>query len=177
MPSSITTYLGMPLVNLPKLENSNRPSTGKSPDQRLHRGDAIVERRLRIVEGEAAAAAHHGPIAHLIAAENQARDAPRVEHQKPPRRQQQMIDVDVAAHSVGDQHLMRGLVGDPVQARQQRLAPGTALIGADRHIAAGAEHQQRRAGRNPLRLDAKIVHSSAAATACSVGGKSRKVLR
>ena len=56
MPSSIITYLGMPLVNLPTFENSSRPSTGKLADQRLDRRDPVVERRLRIVEGEAACA-------------------------------------------------------------------------------------------------------------------------
>src|SRR5580693_6136035 len=42
--------------------------------QGLHRRDTIVERRLWIVESEAAAS-DDGPIAHLIAAENEARDA------------------------------------------------------------------------------------------------------
>ena len=173
MPSSISTYFGMPLVNLPTLENSRRPSTGNSPDQGLDRGDAIVERRLRIVEGVAPAAGHDGPVAHLIAAEDQSGHAPGVEHQHAARRQQQMIDVDEAAHAVGHQHLMRRFVGDALQAREQRLAPGAAPVGAESHVAAGADQQQRRAGRDPLRFDSNVVHSSAAATAVSVGGKSR----
>jgi hypothetical protein len=47
--------------------------------------------------------------------------AARVEHQHAARREQQMVDVDEAAHAVGHQHLMRGFVGDAIQAREQRL--------------------------------------------------------
>ena len=112
MPSSISTHFGMPLVNLPTLENSSRPSTGTSPDQRLDRGDPVVQRRLRIVEGVAAAAAHDGPIAHLVAAENQAGNAARVEHQHAARREQQVIDMNESAHAVGDEHLVHRLEGD-----------------------------------------------------------------
>ena len=36
-----------------------------------------------------------------------------------------MIDVNEAAHAVGHQDLMRRFVGDAIQAREERLAPGS----------------------------------------------------
>ena len=99
-------------------------------------------------------APHDGPIAHLIAAEDEPRHAARVEHQDSARREQQVIDVNESAHAVGHQHLMRRLVGDSIQARQQRLAARPALIGADADIAAGPD--QHAAPRRPQSIAARF---------------------
>src|ERR1700733_14808404 len=88
-----------------------------------------------------------------------------VEHQESARRQQKMIDVNVAPHPVGHQHLMGGLVGDSIQACEELLAPRAALICADRNIAAGPDQDDRDAYRDPIRIDVQIVHPSTAASA------------
>src|SRR5580692_1846009 len=118
--------LGHPLGELADVREQEAPLDREISRQRLHGGEAVVERGLRIVEGKPATP-DDGPIAHLIAAEDQTRNAPRVEHQESPRREQQMIDVDVAAHPVGNQHLMSRLVGDSIEASEELLAPSAPL--------------------------------------------------
>src|SRR6266700_2059628 len=58
--------------------------------QRLDCRDAVVERRLRIVESKSPAAPHDRPIAHLIAAEDQSSHPPGVEHEYAAGREKNM---------------------------------------------------------------------------------------
>src|SRR6266700_1123180 len=85
-----------------------------------------------------------------------------------------MVDVYVSAHSVGHQYLMSGLKTDAFQACQQSLAAGAAPVSAGGHVNDRHQHEQSHADDDPLRVDPNIVHSSAAATASRVGGRSRK---
>jgi len=119
-------------------------------------------------------AAHDGPIAHLIAAEDQPRDAPGIEYQNSARRQQQMIDVYEAAHAIGDQHLVGGGRRNPLQACQQRLSARSSLVGTQPEKRQRRQQQDRRAEPNPLRFDGNAAHSSAALNAASVGGMSAR---
>src|SRR5882762_3039872 len=83
-----------------------------------------------------------------------------------------MIDVDEPPHAVGNQYLVRRLERHAFQAHQQGAAAGAALIGAQTPITAGEQQQENRAYPNPFRVYSKIDHSSAAARASSVAGRS-----
>ena len=69
---------GNSLGKFPDIGKQQTPLYGHVADDGLDRGDAIVERRLGIIEGIAVTTAHDGPVAHLIAAENQTRNPSRV---------------------------------------------------------------------------------------------------
>ena len=69
-----------------------------------------------------------------------------------------MVDVDEAAHAVRHQDLMHRLVGDSIQPHQQGFAPGAALVGAQAHVAPGAQDHERGSRGDPLGFDSKVVH-------------------
>jgi len=119
-------------------------------------------------------AAHDRPIAHLIAAEYQARYATRIENQDSARRQEYVVYVDEAAHAIRNENLMRGCQGYTLQSRQQRFAPRAAPIGSHPKEAERQQQQYCCPEANPLRFDLNIAHPSAAANAPSVGGRSTR---
>ena len=85
-----------------------------------------------------------------------------------------MVDVNEAAHAVGNQNLVGCGRGNPVQPAQQRFSPRSTLVGAQPKEASAATSRDSRAEPNPLRFDWKTAHSSAALNASSVGGISTR---
>ena len=101
--SSRSTRGGRPFGNLDRLVNMMRPSTGTSPASSFTAAMRSYSGFQRVQEGGALAAVHHRPFAHVLAAEHDALDVPVIDHQQASAREQQEVDVQLAAAAVRNQ--------------------------------------------------------------------------
>ena len=67
-------------------------------------GHPVIERRQRIGKRGAVAAVEHRPLLHALAAEYVAHDVAQVHHEDALPREQDVLQVDVSAFHMRDQH-------------------------------------------------------------------------
>ena len=108
----------------------------------LHGGDAIVERGLRIRKREAPLLAHHGPVLHLVAAEDHALHVLDVQDEQTLRSEQQVIDLYLAAIRIGDDEPFDTGVSDLPEYALQVVATGTAPVDEPRRKQQQQDRQQ-----------------------------------